>query len=259
MVRKRTKRSKRRGLKTRNRANRQRGGTLTSSPFFQDAYAVTLDPESKRYVDIKNFASAAGVPLQPWKGVLIKPEEKDTLPPLGIGTTHFKDRTGAVFNLGVIGAYLGHRNLLEHVAKTAPEKPGTLIFEDDVSLTSSLDTLYHTLLNLPKQYDVCHIGLSDWYPFIKTEKINAFFYRPYKRFFNRLTAYVVSKRGAKKMTEYSNGFINYPADDLLSEIYLRTNDFDLYVPETYLFQERENNHSIIGIVNDSTPLNSLKA
>ena len=134
MVRKRTKRSKRRGLKTRTRANRQRGGKLTSSPFFQDAYAVTLDPESKRYVDIKTFATAAGVPLQPWKGVLIKPEEKDTLPPLGIGTTHFKDRTGAVFNLGVIGAYLGHRNLLEHVAKTAPEKPGTLIFEDDVEI-----------------------------------------------------------------------------------------------------------------------------
>ena len=56
------------------------------------------------------------------------------MPPQGIGTTNFKDRTGAVFNLGVIGAYLGHRTLLQHAADTAPNKPGTLIFEDDVEI-----------------------------------------------------------------------------------------------------------------------------
>lgn len=122
------------------RRKRQRGGATApaTSPFFTDAYAVTLDPESKRFKDIKAYADAAGLPLQPWKGVIIKPEEKDTLPPLGIGTTNFKDRTGAVFNLGVIGAYLGHRNLYQHIADTAPDKPGTMIYEDDVEIPPDL-------------------------------------------------------------------------------------------------------------------------
>lgn len=116
----------------RTRRRKQKGGG--QSPFFQDAYAITMDPTSKRYTDIKAFATAAGVPLQPWKGVLITPEQKDGLPEQGVGTTHFKDRTGAVFNLGVIGAFLAHRALFRHVAETAPTKPGTLIFEDDVEI-----------------------------------------------------------------------------------------------------------------------------
>jgi len=122
------------------RRRRQRGGAVApaTSPFFTDAYAVTIDPESKRFKDIKAYADAAGLPLQPWKGVVIKPEEKDTLPPLGIGTTNFKDRTGAVFNLGVIGAYLGHRNLYQHIADTAADKPGTMIYEDDVEIPPDL-------------------------------------------------------------------------------------------------------------------------
>ena len=151
MVRRRTRKMKRR---SRQRKHKQRGGGLTTSPFFQDAYAITLDPASKRYVDIKAFADAAKVPLQPWKGVLIKPEDKDTLPPLGIGTTNYKDRTGALFNLGVIGAYLGHRTLLEHVSKTAQGKPGTLIFEDDVEIPSDLyDKLAAIEKEVPADWD----------------------------------------------------------------------------------------------------------
>jgi hypothetical protein len=81
-------------------------------------------------------AKGAGVPLQAWDGVVVTKDKLDTLPPLGVGTTSFKDRTGAVFNLGVIGAFLGHRTLLEHIAKTGEGKPGTFISEDDISFPS---------------------------------------------------------------------------------------------------------------------------
>lgn len=154
MVRRRTRRNRRSKVRDSRVRHAQRGGAAKSSPFFQDAYAVTLDPASKRFVDIKAFATAAGMPLEPWKGVLIKPEDKDTLPPLGIGTTHFKDRTGAVFNLGVIGAYLGHRTLLQHVADTAPTKPGTLIFEDDVEIPADFyDQLAKVEKEVPADWD----------------------------------------------------------------------------------------------------------
>ena len=89
----------------------------------------------ERFQRIKAHADAAGVPLQPFPGVKITPQQRDTLPPLGVGTTHYKDRTGATFNLGVIGAFLAHRNLMEHIAKRAAgpgRAEGTLIFEDDV-------------------------------------------------------------------------------------------------------------------------------
>ena len=143
--------------KTRSRRNRlrrrQRGGSA-SSPLFKDAYAVTLDPASKRYMDIKAFATAAGIPLQPWKGTLITPEQKDTLPEQGVGTTNFKDRTGAVFNLGVIGAFLAHRALWIKIA-TETDKPGTLIFEDDVEIPPDFyERLAAVQAEVPADWDV---------------------------------------------------------------------------------------------------------
>ena len=140
----------------RNKRKAQRGGSTgaKSSPFFQDAYAITMDPASKRYVDIKAFATTAGVPLQPWKGTLITPQMKDTLPLEGVGTTNFKDRTGAVFNLGVIGAFLAHRALFKHVSETAPTKPGTLIFEDDVEIPADFyDKLAAIEKDIPADWD----------------------------------------------------------------------------------------------------------
>ena len=150
-------RSKSKSRKTRRKSKIFRGGgpaSLSTSPFFQDAYAITMDPASKRYVDIKAYATAAGVPLQPWKGVLVTPQMKDTLPEQGVGTTNFKDRTGAVFNLGVIGAFLAHRSLYRHVAETAADKPGTLIFEDDVEIPADLyDKLAAIEKDVPADWD----------------------------------------------------------------------------------------------------------
>jgi len=127
--------SRRRKTRRTRRVRRQRGGNQTkSSPFFQKAYAITLDPEGKRYKDIKAYTDAAQIPLEPWKGVVIKPDQVSTLPEQGIGTTNFKDRTLKLFNMGVIGAYLAHRNLFQHIAANEADKPGTLIFEDDVEI-----------------------------------------------------------------------------------------------------------------------------
>lgn len=115
---------------------------------------MTLDPASKRYMDIKAFATAAGIPLQPWKGTLITPEQKDTLPEQGVGTTNFKDRTGAVFNLGVIGAFLAHRALWIKIA-TETDKPGTLIFEDDVEIPPDFyERLAAVQAEVPADWDV---------------------------------------------------------------------------------------------------------
>jgi len=83
---------------------------------------------------MSQLAKKAEIDLKPWPGVVIKKTEIDSLPALGVGTTTYKDRTGRIFNLGVIGAFLAHRNLFEHIAATGTEKMGTFISEDDIDI-----------------------------------------------------------------------------------------------------------------------------
>ena len=91
--------------------------------------------------------------------------------------------------------------------------------------------------------DVCHVSKSDWYKFILNNKINEFWNTIHKQYFNRLTAYITSKEGAKKILQYSSNFINVPCDDLLSNMHL-SNKLNVYVPDKYIFHEPENTVSI---------------
>jgi GR25 family glycosyltransferase involved in LPS biosynthesis len=88
----------------------------------------------RRFEKMSQLAKAAGIPLQAWDGVMITKDQLDTLPPQGVGTTNYRDRTGTISNLGVIGAFLGHRNLLQHIADKGQGKPGTFISEDDIDI-----------------------------------------------------------------------------------------------------------------------------
>ena len=130
------KRSRKNRARARARARatrrKQKGGG--SSALFQDAYTISIPASTRRWEKMQELAAKAGMPLQKWDGVVIDKTKLETLPSLGIGTTTYRDRTGKVFNLGVIGAFLGHRNLLEHIAKTGQGKPGTFISEDDIDI-----------------------------------------------------------------------------------------------------------------------------
>jgi GR25 family glycosyltransferase involved in LPS biosynthesis len=144
---------------------------------------------------------------------------------------------------GELGCAWSHLNIYEQLLKE-PSDMKYLILEDDANLVESLDYLYVCLKNLPNDFDMCHIAMSDWYPFIKTDKINEYWYRVAKQYFNRLTAYIISKKGAHKIINYTNNWINVPADDLLSNMHIEHN-LQVIVPETYAFMEKINNVSII--------------
>lgn len=138
------------------------GGEATipqsKSSLFEEAYAVTLQKEfPERFPRIKSLADAAGIPLKAWEGVKVTPQEKDRLPELGVGTTHYEDRTRKTFNLGVIGAFLAHRNLLQHLAGTAAaaKAKGTLIFEDDVEIPKDFySKLAAVESEIPEDWDI---------------------------------------------------------------------------------------------------------
>jgi hypothetical protein len=117
------------------------------------------------------LAKKAGIDLKPWPGVVIKKTEIDTLPPLGIGTTTYKDRTGRIFNLGVIGAFLAHRNLFHHIAANGAGKTGTFISEDDIDI---LPDFYQKLAavtpEIPADWDI--IFLDKNIPTIQGKKVS---------------------------------------------------------------------------------------
>ena len=77
------------------------------------------------------------------------------------------------------------------------------------------------------------------------KKVNDYFYEVEKEYFNRTTAYLISKKGAQKVLDYTKNSINVPIDDLFNMIYRLTLDFRYYVPADYYFKEQDNTVSII--------------
>jgi GR25 family glycosyltransferase involved in LPS biosynthesis len=120
-----------------------------------------------------------------------------------------------------------------------------LIFEDDVEIVENLEYLYKCLSTIPDDIDMCHIAKSDWYPFVLKNNVNEMWYNIHKSYFNRLTAYVVSKNGGQKILDYTKDHIDIPADDLLSNMF-NEDKLRVYVPSRYIFHEPENTISIIG-------------
>jgi GR25 family glycosyltransferase involved in LPS biosynthesis len=152
---------------------------------------------------------------------------------------------------GEFGCAWSHLNLFEQLVQEDSRVSYYLILEDDVELVKPLDELYELLKNIPSDMDLCHLAKSDWYPFIKTIPVNAYFSECKKHFFNRTTAYLVSKKGAEKLLNYHQGAINVPIDDLFNMIFRLVPDFRFYVPSVadYFFKEQDNISSIIQNIN----------
>ena len=161
--------------------------------------------------------------------------------------TYYYDKTKRlnkhIMKAGELGCAWSHLNIYKKLCSDKLYNK-YLIFEDDACLSEKLDIIYNTLNNLPNIFDICHISLSDWYPFNKTDKENNYFYNIEKKFFNRTTSYIISKEGALKLLKYSNNYINIPSDDLVCNSFINNDDFKLYVPQNYLFKENIDNISI---------------
>ena len=154
---------------------------------------------------------------------------------------------------GEFGCAWSHLNLFKQLVQEDSSVSYYLILEDDVELVKPLVELYELLRNIPSDMDLCHLAKSDWYPFIKTRPVNAYFSECEKCFFNRTTAYIVSKKGAEKLLNYHENAINVPIDDLINTSYRLTPDFRFYVPSAadYFFKEQDNTSSIIQEINQN--------
>jgi GR25 family glycosyltransferase involved in LPS biosynthesis len=147
---------------------------------------------------------------------------------------------------GEFGCAWSHLNLLKKLLKEPSDINYYLILEDDVELVKPIDELCKLLENIPDDTDMCHLAKSDWFPFKKTTSINNYFSECKKEYFNRTTAYLISKKGAEKVLSYCNYQIDIPIDDIYCTIYRLTPDFHFYVPGgDYFFKEQDNVLSIL--------------
>jgi GR25 family glycosyltransferase involved in LPS biosynthesis len=171
-------------------------------------------------------------------------------------TTYFYDMrvriNGQHMSRGEFGCAWSHLNLLRQlVADTDPLTNYYLVLEDDVELVKPLSDLYELIEHLPPDTDLCHLAKSDWYPFVLTNQVNTYFYECEKKYFNKTTAYIVSKKGAQKILDYTKNSINVPIDDLFNMIFRLTPDFRFYVPAAFYFKEQDNVVSTIKDIDHS--------
>jgi|688.fasta_scaffold631011_1 GR25 family glycosyltransferase involved in LPS biosynthesis len=147
--------------------------------------------------------------------------------------------------LGEFGCLWSHVNIFKNLlALDCNSDKYYLVIEDDAELVKPIDELQKLLLHLPEDMDFCHLAYSQWYPFLLTTQKNDYFYECEKRFFNSCVAYVVSKKGAKKMLDYIGNEFNMPIDDIINTIYRTQPDFKFYVPQTFFFKEQDNTVSV---------------
>uniref|UniRef100_A0A6C0DHS5 Glycosyl transferase family 25 domain-containing protein n=1 Tax=viral metagenome TaxID=1070528 RepID=A0A6C0DHS5_9ZZZZ len=137
----------------------QKGGSDTY--LFKNAYVISIDKNTMRYKNIETKARVVGLSIQHWPATVIKPENsiRKSLPLRGVGISHFTDRSNTYFNLGGIGCFLSHRNLLEHLANS--NSLGTLILEDDAEISPLLFNKLKVIeQELPNDWDI--VFLDKW-------------------------------------------------------------------------------------------------
>ena len=128
-----------------------------------------------------------------------------------------------------------------------PKFNNYLVLEDDVEFCENLYNLNDAISNLPKKYDICHIGETIWYPFEHTEAVNDTYFNVKKNFFNGAMSYFISKDGAKKLV---NSSLSLPADDRLSNSFIG-DKISVYAPKQRIFQQTRNVRSVIASVSEN--------
>jgi GR25 family glycosyltransferase involved in LPS biosynthesis len=109
-------------------------------PHIHSIHVINLDRDTKRWESIQRQAESLNLTVNRFKGTYGKDIPYSQMRAHGVGNAMVRadrnDHKGEkLHNLGVVGCYLSHRALIEHLGATnIPDSYGHLILEDDVSL-----------------------------------------------------------------------------------------------------------------------------
>jgi len=150
---------------------------------------------------------------------------------------------GQPMTVGELGCAWSHMSVYKKL-RDDPKYNSYLVLEDDAEMCGDLFALNDAIMNLPKVYDVCHIGETIWHPFVHTDPVNSTYFNIHKQFFNGTMSCFISKSGANKLISDS---LNLPADDLLSNSFL-SGKISVYAPKNKIYRQTKNVVSTIKTV-----------
>lgn len=141
-------------------------------PHISTIHVINLDRDTERWDSIRSQGETLGLPIQRFSAIYGKDIPYKLMRRFGIGNAMVRadrhDHKGErLHNLGVVGCFLSHRELLRDLLDTkVPESHGHLILEDDVRLPNDFlqpngrwDTLRR---NIPSDWDI--VWLRMWHP-----------------------------------------------------------------------------------------------
>jgi GR25 family glycosyltransferase involved in LPS biosynthesis len=141
-------------------------------PNIDTIHVINLDRDRKRWESIQTQAAPLGLTVTRFPAIYGKDIPYNQMRVYGVGNAMVRadrnDHKGEkLHNLGVVGCYLSHRKLIEHLGTmNVPDSYGHLILEDDVNLPK--DFLQHggrwenLSRQIPADWDM--IWLRMWKP-----------------------------------------------------------------------------------------------
>lgn len=142
---------------------------IPTHPTIATIHVLNLDKDVKRWEAMEADGKRLGLPLQRFPGFNGGALTQHTVHPLGVGRAMIrpnrKDKEGKhLVNLGLVGCFVAHRNLLTHLS-TLPysDSAGHMILEDDIKLPEDFMARWSLVAaQIPGSYDIIQCGL--WHP-----------------------------------------------------------------------------------------------
>jgi len=138
-------------------------------PHVKSIHVINLDKDVKRWDLINKM-----IPIRPvrWSAVYGKDLSQSEMVKMGIGYAMTRSGQGSyseqgknLRNQGVVGCYLSHRSLLQHLDKQPyPDHHGHLILEDDVNIPADFllpsDSLHKVYKKVPTDWDIVYFDVT---------------------------------------------------------------------------------------------------
>ncbi len=134
--------------------------------YLRSVYAINMDKSQDRWSEIQTLANQAKVPLQRWRAIDGSRIQEDDARKWGISKLIVR-HTSEKKQPGVVGVFLSHKTLLNHLAtQKANSGDAHLILEDDAYIPADFWSQWNSLAaEFPADWDIVQLGVT--YPNLK--------------------------------------------------------------------------------------------
>jgi len=145
--------------------------TLVRRPHVKDIWVINLDKDKERWNQITKHTSHIQDIMHRWSATYGNELRREDIHAEGVGFAMTRtgiqkdDNAGVLRNTGVVGCWLSHKRLLQHLAALdVPDYYGHLIVEDDIEIQEDFlkpgDDWHKVYSRIPLDWDMVYLGLT---------------------------------------------------------------------------------------------------